>query len=67
MFHDTTAESHMNDDIPKPVPPLTAKTADGKPYTRFADVEAEIRKVQDCVMSGRQNCAPIETPSALRH
>src|SRR5260370_37068268 len=44
MFHDTLAESHMNDDIPKPVPPLTAKTADGKPYTRFADVEAEIRK-----------------------
>jgi len=35
----------MNDDRPKPVPPLTARTADGKLYTRFADVEAEIREV----------------------
>ena len=35
----------MNVDTPKPVPPLTAKTADGKLYTRFADVEAEIREV----------------------
>jgi hypothetical protein len=33
----------------------------------LADTMAEIRKVQDCVMSGRQNCAPIDAPSALRH
>src|SRR5437667_12274139 len=46
MFHESTSsESHMNDDTAKPVPPLTAKTADGKLYTRFADVEAEIREV----------------------
>src|SRR5437867_4060349 len=46
MFHETpSSELHMNDDTPKPVPPLTAKTADGTPYKRFADVEAEIREV----------------------
>src|SRR5437867_9843458 len=46
MFHESTSsESHMNDDTAKPVPPLTAKTAAGKLYTRFADVEAEIREV----------------------
>ena len=46
MFHvSTSSESNMNDDRPKPVPPLTARTADGKLYTRFADVEAEIGEV----------------------
>jgi hypothetical protein len=57
MFHESTSqevaryracasrESHMNEDKPQPVPPLTARTADGKLYTRFADVEAEIREV----------------------
>jgi len=33
----------------------------------LAETMAEIRKVQDCVMSGRQNCAPIEATSTLRH
>jgi hypothetical protein len=33
----------------------------------LAEKMAEIRKVQDCVMSGRQNCAPIEAASKLRH
>jgi len=46
MFHDATSSgSPMNEDSQKPIPPLTAQTADGKPYTRFADVEAEIRHV----------------------
>ena len=46
MFHGTTSsESNMNDDTDKPVPPLTARDANGKLYTRFADVEAEIREV----------------------
>ena len=46
MFHGSkSSESDMNEDSSKPVPPLTAKTADGKLYTRFADVEAEIREV----------------------
>jgi hypothetical protein len=37
----------MNDGAPKPVPPLTArkKDKDRTLYTRFADVEAEIREV----------------------
>jgi hypothetical protein len=35
----------MNEDTPKTVPPLTAKTANGKLYTRFADVDAEIREL----------------------
>jgi len=43
MFHESNSEPHMNDDRSKPVPPLTAKTADGKLYTRFPDVESEIR------------------------
>jgi hypothetical protein len=33
----------------------------------LAETMAGIRKVQDCVMSGRQNCAPITATSALRH
>jgi hypothetical protein len=46
MFHDKTShESNMNDDTQKPVPPLTARDAHGKRYSRFADVEAEIREV----------------------
>jgi len=46
MFPDTaSSESNMSDDIAKPIPCLTARTADGKPYTRFADVEAEIAVV----------------------
>jgi hypothetical protein len=46
MFHDTTLSgSHMNDDTPKPVPPLTARKADGTRYTRFPDIEAEISDV----------------------
>jgi hypothetical protein len=46
MVHESrSSESDMNEDSSKPVPPLTAKTADGKLYTRFADVEAEIREV----------------------
>ena len=28
----------------------------------IADVMAHIRKDQDCVLSGRQNCAPISIP-----
>jgi hypothetical protein len=31
----------------------------------LAETMAEIRKIQDCVMSGRQNCAPIS--SSLRY
>lgn len=47
MLHDSTSiESNMSDDTEKPVPPLTArKEEDGTLYTRFADVEAEIRAV----------------------
>src|SRR5215510_6511462 len=46
MFHDSASfKSKMNEDTHKPVPPLTAKTGDGKMYTRFADVEAQIREV----------------------
>jgi hypothetical protein len=33
----------------------------------LAETMAEIRKVQDCVLTGRQNCAPIDAASALRH
>ena len=33
----------------------------------LAETMAEIRRVQDCVLSGRQNCVPIDAPSALRH
>jgi hypothetical protein len=28
----------------------------------IADVIAEMQKVQDCTLQGRQNCAPIEVP-----
>jgi hypothetical protein len=46
MFHEpTSSESNMNDDTQTAVPPLTARKADGTLYTRFADVEAEIREV----------------------
>jgi hypothetical protein len=46
MLHDSgSSEPNMNQDTHKPVPPLTAKTKGGKTYTRFADVEAEIRNV----------------------
>lgn len=30
----------------------------------IADTIAEMEKDQDCVMQGRQNCAPIEIPAA---
>jgi hypothetical protein len=43
--HDTTSIGLKMSDDPKPIPSLTARRADGKPYTRFADVEAEIREV----------------------
>jgi hypothetical protein len=33
----------------------------------LAETMAEIRKVQDCVLTGRSNCMPIEAASALRH
>ena len=43
MFRNTTSpELNMSDDIPKAVPPLTCRTENGKLYTRFADIEAEI-------------------------
>jgi len=29
----------------------------------MADVMAHMRKDQDCVLSGRKNCAPIDVPS----
>src|SRR6478752_5256469 len=46
MFHKSApSESNMGDDALKPVPPLTNRKADGTRYTRFADVEAEIRAV----------------------
>jgi hypothetical protein len=46
MFHDTTSsEPNMNEDIAKAIPCLKARTAYGKTYTRFADVEAEIAEV----------------------
>ena len=46
MLHDTKSfGSIMKDDAHKPVPALTFKTAAGKPYERFPDVEAEIRAV----------------------
>ena len=44
MFH-TTFQPNMNDCTRKPVPPLTYRTADGKLYTRFADVEDEIGEI----------------------
>ena len=28
----------------------------------IADTIADMQKAQDCVMQGRQNCAPIEVP-----
>jgi hypothetical protein len=43
--HDTTSIGFKMSDDPKPVPALTARKADGKLYTRFSDVEAEIRDV----------------------
>jgi DNA-directed RNA polymerase specialized sigma24 family protein len=43
--HDTTSIGLNMSDDPKPVPPLRARKADGTPYTRFADVEAEIRDI----------------------
>jgi hypothetical protein len=43
--HTISPGSNMNEETGKPVPPLTAWTADGKLYTRFADVEAEIGDV----------------------
>jgi hypothetical protein len=32
----------------------------------IADTIADMEKAQDCVMQGRQNCAPIEAPAANR-
>lgn len=32
----------------------------------IADTIAEMEKDQDCVLQGRANCAPIETPVAHR-
>ena len=32
----------------------------------IANAIVEMRKKQDCVLSGRRNCAPIEAPSRLR-
>jgi len=32
----------------------------------IANAIAEMRKTQDCILSGRRNCVPIETPSKLR-
>jgi hypothetical protein len=32
----------------------------------LAHAIADMRKVQDCVLSGRRNCAPIEFPSSGR-
>lgn len=29
----------------------------------LANTMVDVRKTQDCVLSGRRNCAPIETPS----
>ena len=53
MFRDTTSsEPNMNHVVDNPVPPLTARTADGKAYKRFADVEAEIRDVCNGPPSG---------------
>ena len=46
MFHDTTSfESNMKEDKRNPVPPLTVRKKDGRLYTRFPDVEAEIGEV----------------------
>jgi len=33
----------------------------------IADTIAEMRKTQDCFLSGRQNCAPITVPSTQRN
>lgn len=32
----------------------------------IANTMAEMRKKEDCVLSGRHNCAPIEVPTQLR-
>lgn len=32
----------------------------------IADTIAELQRDQDCVMQGRQNCAPIEVPAAKK-
>jgi hypothetical protein len=32
----------------------------------LADKIAELRKVQDCYLTGRHNCAPIEVPPIQR-
>jgi hypothetical protein len=32
----------------------------------LAHAIADMRKMQDCVLSGRRNCAPIELPSSSR-
>ena len=46
MVHDTTSfESNMKEDKRSPVPPLTVRRKDGRLYTRFPDVEAEIGEV----------------------
>jgi hypothetical protein len=29
----------------------------------LANTIVDVRKTQDCVLSGRRNCAPIETPN----
>lgn len=33
----------------------------------LADTMASMRKTQDCVLSGRRNCAPIEGPTGSRY
>ena len=33
----------------------------------LADTMASMRKSQDCVLSGRRNCAPIEAPTGSRY
>jgi hypothetical protein len=33
----------------------------------LAETMAEMKKIQDCVMSGRQNCVKIDAPSSLRY
>jgi len=32
----------------------------------LANAMVDVRKTQDCVLSGRRNCAPVELPAAGR-
>jgi len=32
----------------------------------LANTMVDVRKTQDCVLSGRRNCAPIEVPGGTR-